>query len=356
VTDIFDDPFADPAPPRPDILRNGRYYLPPVGDPTGKPVARSRVTNFVKTVSDTYTLSRWQQRELVIGLAMREDLYDLLRGTDPADRASVEDIVERAMEAAKSGRVGLSHGQGGNVTGTALHAHTDQLDRGLPVTARSAWATKLSNYEKALVEKRLRVVPDMIECRVVIERFNLAGTFDRVLAYIEESGQAPPLFIGDLKTQKSFYTWWEIAMQLALYAHADAMWDAVECRYREMPAVSWDAAIVVHMPMVHEGEDPDRVGMYLVDIAEGWKACQLVEQVRTLRTAGKRWGRPLDTLRGSLNSVERYAQRVRDAASHAELGVLFEEMTLYFRGSIPPELTAAGSARWAELGVTSLSA
>lgn len=356
MTEFPGSPFADPAPSRPSVLRNGRYYLPPLGDPTGKPVARSRVTNFVSTVSDTYTLSRWQQRQLVTGLALREDLYDLSRATDPDDRKAIQDIGDQAMEAAKSGRVGLSYGHGGNATGTALHAHTDQLDRGLPVTARPVWAPKLDNYQQALASHRLEVMPDMIEIRVVIERFGLAGTFDRVLSHLDPAGAVRASFVGDLKTQKAFYSWWEIAIQLALYANADAWWDAAEWRYRDMPAVSRDAAIVAHMPMVHDGDDPDCVSLYLVDIAKGWKACQLVENVRALRREGKHWGRPLVSLDDFVGSVEGYAARLREAGSHADLSRLFEDMTLHFGGSIPAELAAAGSARWAELESTSRSA
>jgi len=351
VIDFPGDPFGSPSIPKPSLIRNGRYYLPPVGDPTAKAVARTRVTNFVKTVSDTWALNRWQQWQMLVGLLKREDLYDLLRTLPTDDKDGIIEIADRAMEAAKSDRVGFSYGEGGNETGTALHAYTDQVDRGELVTARSIWNPKLVNYQRAMAEALLEVVPGMIECRVVIERFGLAGTFDRVLAYAEPSLTANPLFIGDLKTQKKFYTWWEIAMQLALYAHADAMWDHDKWCYIDMPPVSWDIAIVAHMPMVHDGDDPDRVQLYQVDIAEGWKACQLVSDVRTLRAAGKRWGRPLDTLSGSLSAIERYALRLRDAASQADLTALGAEMFEYFRGRIPPELAELGSNRWNEFTI-----
>lgn len=350
MIDFPGDPFAPPKAQRPELIRNGRYWLPPISDPTGKPIARSRVTNFVKTVSDTWALNRWQQWQMLIGLLKREDLYDLLRTLLPEDKDAILAIADRAMEAAKSDRVGFTYGEGGNETGTALHGHTDQLDRGHLVTARSVWTPKLMNYRKALEDAFLDVVTGMIECRVVIERFNLAGTFDRVLAYRHVGpGDSRPMFIGDLKTQKKFYTWWEIAMQLALYAHADAMWDPDKWCYVDMPPVSWDIAIVAHMPMVHDGDDPDRVQLYEVDIAEGWKACQLVSDVRTLRSAGRKWGQPLETLSGSLSAIERYALRLRDAGTRDGLTTLGAEMHEYFRGRIPSELSALGSECWAKL-------
>jgi hypothetical protein len=347
MIDFPGDPFAPPKAARPELIKNGRYYLPPIDNPTGKPVARSRVTTFVKAVSDTWALNRWQQWQMLVGLLQREDLYDLLRTLPTDDKDGILEIADRAMEAAKSNRVGFTYGEGGNETGTALHAYTDQVDRGELVTARSIWAPKLENYTKALRDAALEVM--FIECRVVIERFGLAGTFDRVLAYANPSSTVNPLFIGDLKTQKKFYTWWEIAMQLALYAHADAMWDPEKWCYIDMPPVSWDIAIVAHMPMVHDGDDPDRVQLYEVDIAEGWKACQLVSDVRTLRSAGRRWGRPLGTLSGSLSAIERYALRLRDAASQGDLTTLGAEMFEYFRGKIPSELRDIGSKRWNEL-------
>lgn len=352
MTDFPGDPFAAPAQPKPELIRNGRYYLPPVDDPTAKPTAHTRVTTFVKTVSDMYTLSRWHQREVVIGLACREDLYDLSRTVDVNDRDAVQEIGDRAMEAAKSGRVGMTFGKGGNETGTALHAHTDQLDRGMPVTARQCWAPKLVNYEQALADACLEVAPGMIELRVVIERYNLAGTFDRVLVFKPTPDPSTWIYlIGDLKTQRVFYTWWEIAMQLALYANADAMWDPEQCRYVDMPPVSRDLAIVAHMPMVHDGDDPNRVQLYEVDIAQGWEACQLVENVRQLRKAGKGWGRPLQSLTRPLGDTEQYAERLNSAGSRADLTRVMQAMVKHFgMGAIPLELTVLGSKRWAEVG------
>lgn len=344
------DPFARPAPGRPELVRNGRYYLPPLGDPTGKPTPRTRVTNFVKAVSDMYTLDRWHQREVAIGLAFREDLYDLLRTLDVNDKDAVQKITDQALEAAKSGRIGLHYGKGGSDTGSALHAHTDQLDRGMPVTARSHWAPKLANYEKAMADACLHVVPGMIELRVVVERFNLAGTFDRVLGYAEPSTGRNPLFIGDLKTQRVFYTWWEIAMQLALYANADAIWDPDQCRFLDMPPVSREMALVFHMPMVHDGDDPHRVQPYEVDIAVGWEACQLVANVRELRSKGKSWGIPFQVLTRPLSDTERYAARIRDAAARPDLVKINQEMTKHWSTTtIPVELLTAGRTRWEEL-------
>jgi len=346
VTDFPGDPFAAPAVSRPELIRNGRYYLPPLHDPTGKSTARTRVTNFVKTVSDTYVLNRWQQWQAFNGLARREDLYDELRATDLEDRDAVLRIIDQSMEAAKTDRVGYSTGNGGNVTGTALHAYTDQLDRGQPVTARSVWLPKLANYEKALIDADLVVKPGMIECYVVIEQFGVAGKFDRMLRHVTDG----TLFIGDLKTQKAFYSWWEIGMQLALYAHADAIWDAEQCRYRDMPPVSQDVAVVAHMPMVHDGDDPDRVQLYPVNIAKGWKACQLVADVREGRKDAKNWVLPFTALRRSMNSVEGYATRLNTAESQDDLLKIRDGMLVDFGGTIPVELDQLGSKRWMELG------
>lgn len=338
TNDLLTDPFATPAEPTPEILKNGSYWLPPISDPTAKRQRLTRVTTLVKTVSDMFLIDRYHQREIMIGLAQREDLYDRVCGTDWSDKNALNKLAEQVMEAAKSGR-----GYAGSEVGTAFHSGTERLDRSDPHGMRKKWDAKFRAYEACMAAHGFTFNPQWIERRVVIEKYGAAGTLDRI-------GTLHGVhYIDDLKSQKTFYTWWEIAMQLALYANADAMWDESSHRYIQMPKVNRDRAFVTWMPIQHPGDDPDAVDLYEVDIAKGWRAVDLVDLVRKLRKEGEKWG-SLVPLTAPLTDEERFAGRIADAGSVADLTKIMQEMTkTWSTTTIPAHLLQQGTARYHEL-------
>jgi hypothetical protein len=346
--DLLTDPFAAPAEPTPEILKNGSYWLPPIGDPTAKRQRWTRATTLVKTVSDMFLIDRYHQREIMIGLAKREDLYDLACTIDHDDKDALNKLALDVLEAAKSGR-----GYAGSEVGTAFHSATERLDRGDAHGMRPKWDAKLANYEKAMSLRGFTFNPLWMERRVVCERYQVAGTFDRIAQRGSTNPRVSdnPLFVTDLKTQKTFYTWWEIAAQLAIYANADAMWDESQCRYVQMPKVDRDSAFVTWMPVQHPGDDPDAVDVYRVDIAKGWRAVDLIHLVRGLRKEGEKWG-TLEPVTAPMSDEERFAQRLNEAAQRPELTRLMQEMVkVWGVAAVPMHLLDLGKRRWAELGV-----
>jgi len=352
--DLLTDPFAAPVEPTPDILKNGRYWLPPVNDPTAKRIGWTRATTLVKTVSDMFLIDRYHQREIMIGLAQREDLYDLVCATNFDDKKALNDLAETVLEAARSGR-----GYAGSEVGTAFHSATERLDRGDPHGLRSKWEAKLKAYQERMALAGFTMNPLWMERRVICERYQVAGTFDRIATLMPNSVLArkygfaqQELFITDLKTQKTFYTWWEIAAQLAIYAHGDAMWDEEQHRYVAMPKVNQDQAFVTWMPVQHPGENADDVDLYAVDIAKGWRAVDLIHLVRQLRKEGEKWGQ-LVAVEQPLSQEEAFAQRIAEAEHTAELTAIMQEMTrLWGTTAIPAHLLKQGGARWQELAAT----
>lgn len=346
--DLLTDPFAAPAEPTPEIIKNGSYWLPPINDPTAKRQRFTRATTLVKTVSDMFLIDRYHQREIIIGLTKREDLYDLACTIDHDDKDALNKLALDVLEAAKSGR-----GYAGSEVGTAFHGATERLDRGDPHGLRPKWDAKLVNYEKAMSLRGFTFNPLWMERRVVCERYQVAGTFDRIAT--RKTGAVTTEFITDLKTQKTFYTWWEIAAQLAIYANADAMWDDSQHRYMQMPKVDKTSAFVTWMPVQHPGDDPDAVDVYEVDIAKGWRAVDLISLVRGLRKEGEKWGK-LVPVTASLSDEERFAQRLNEASQRPELTKLMQEMVKRWSVStVPVHLLDLGQRRWAELGVDSSS-
>ena len=320
MTSLFIDPALFEAPsepePRDQLIVNGRYMLPPIGDPTGKRRSLQRVTNFIKQLSDTEGLTKWKLRTLVVGMARDERLYDLATSLSPDDKRELDDLVEKAIELGQAGP------SGGNITGTALHNYTDDLPGKYPIRVRDKWVPKVENLFRALHEKGLRAVPGLSERLVVSERYGTCGRLDDV--YEDPWGT---LRVGDRKSQKEFQTWWEVGAQLALYQGSDAMWNEAECRFEDMPNLADDFAHVAWMPLKHpaakKGGDVDTVTIYDLPLAGPREVLDWCLSVRTLRTQARQWGQE----RVDLNGLARVARDIRDAETCDDLTNLYAAAT-----------------------------
>lgn len=265
VADPFDSPegaYEDEVGVKRD--RYGRYLIP---DPdTGQERPWTRATTFARTISEGHALQRWAERMVAKGIASRPDLLALVRALPIDNRNDLDAIAVQAKEAA--GANTAAH------YGTALHAFTEAVDKGEAIaTIPEPWDARVRAYTAALEAHKIRVVPNMIERVVIVKQFHVAGTFDRI---IERNGDR---FVGDLKTGRDLsYAWSEIAVQLALYAHADAIYNFDDGTFEEMPKVRQDKALVMHLPI--EGT---RCDIYEVNIELGWRAAELCEKVRNWR-------------------------------------------------------------------------
>ena len=279
ATDQFTQPTTGSANPdnaaytsdgRPD--QYGRYRVPHPS--SGRVMPWTRATTFAKTISDTYTLNMWGRRMTTVGLAMRPDLLELARGKDvTADRDTLNDVAERAAEAAGS--------KGAANVGTAVHGFTEQVDRGEEPFIPAPWDRDVAAYTATLAAEGITIVPGMIEQLIVCTAYQVAGTFDRVVddprRPCAECGRT--VKIGDVKTGRTLdYGWLEIAVQLAVYGNADAIWDKESRAYHRMPEVCRHTAVVMHLPV---GEA--KCTLYDLDIAAGWRIAELCQQVRVAR-------------------------------------------------------------------------
>jgi hypothetical protein len=283
VNDRFDAPTSQPEPKRD---RYGRYLLPDPAGGNGSQLAWTRATTFAKSISDTYSLTNWQLRMAVKGVALRDDLYALAAAAPLDDRATLDRVAKDAKEAAAAS-------SGANL-GTALHQFTETVDRGDTVRVPQQWAADIAAYQQTMHATGIRPIPDLIERIVVVAQLKVAGTFDRVLT--NPAWRLPR--IGDVKTGKELsYGWLEIAVQLALYSRATAIWNGVTEKYEPMPAVDQDTALVMHLPA-----GKGRCTLYEVDIAAGWHIAQLCQQVREQR-ARKDLARPFTTTPAAADPV-----------------------------------------------------
>jgi hypothetical protein len=248
----------------PDRDRYGRYLLP---DPkTGKRRAYTRTTTVAKVLSDTTALDRWGKRMVASGMAARPELCDLARFED--DREALDGIAEAALQAAGAGAAAEA--------GTNLHTLTELVDLG-ELRLADVPAEQVDDvraYVFGMAKAEVEILPEYIEGLIVCSAMDVAGTFDRILRL--KDGR---LVIGDLKTGKNLsYSWGDIAVQLAVYANADGIYDADSGEYLPMPEVDKEYALVMHLPVGQA-----RMELYDVNIRAGWEAALLAKQVREHR-------------------------------------------------------------------------
>lgn len=244
--------------PPPEVPRDG-YGRPLVIPPTGgKPVPYTRCTTFVGAIEDTYTLGLWQQRMVALGLADRPDLLmAVVAHRDQKGRLNA--ICKDAQEAAKA--------HAAATTGTALHALTERIDRGLTLgVIPEAYQADLDAYVRATA----RLKPVMIEQFCVQDPLKVGGTPDRVVEY---KGKR---YIADLKTGTLTFGFVKIAAQLAVYARSRPY--NVETGERTAHGAEVDRGIIIHAPA-----GSGTCTLYWVDLLAGWEAVKVSKAVREKR-------------------------------------------------------------------------
>lgn len=330
----IDDPFALPAESRvttrDSILSRGRYMLPQL-DGTHKKRGYMRVSNLVSAYADQFGLRLWELGEVLQGVALEPKLYStlldgMLSEMSKEDRAAwVTEFIEHAKEASGGNRA-AKHGN-------AMHAMVEGHHMGLPAGHLDASSRRsLALYESALIRHQLRALPGMQERRVLVEELEVVGTLDNIVEDIrtlpyEDRGRFPcDLYVADLKTQRKFWSWLEVAAQQACYNHADAMWDSIlEC-WVDMPPVRRDAALLLWMPRETDDGEP-RVDVWEVDTEAGWATAQNAYRVVLDRAAAKRVTNPRGRLRPAplVTETERMAARFAGCETLAEGRALVAE-------------------------------
>lgn len=250
--------------PEPARDRYGRYLLP---DPvTGKQRSFTRVTTMAK-LSDTTALNKWKLRTALKGTAKERHLLDVIATTD--DKSELDALAEAALQAGGA--------NDGSDAGTDLHSLTELVDLGLlrledvPEGQRG----DVRAYVFALAAAGIEILPEYIERIIINQTVDTAGTFDRLVRVPDGR-----LLVADLKTGRDLsFGWGDIAIQLAIYAQANGMYDDQTGTYDPMPGVDKETALVFHLPVGKE-----QCSIWEVDIASGWDAAQLAHRVRTWRS------------------------------------------------------------------------
>lgn len=293
---------------------------------------RQRVTTLVKAIGDARALDLWHQRQLLYGLVVRPDLYDLTCATVATLKDGDPAVLKKALEELSTRILIAAGADAGATLGTAFHGFTEAQDLGLMHYARKIWHGKLANYATGLQAQALEVHREYVERIIVVERYGLAGKTDRFLW----DAVAAVLRIVDLKSQKKFWTWLEISAQLAAYAMADAMWDRARRCFVQVPPIAQDFGVVAWMPVAHpDGLDgfgepgaEDGVDFFNVDLEKGREALELCHKVDRMRSDAKSARQTWGLLRPAphLAAVEAFAARLDSVGSPAEGSAVWAEV------------------------------
>jgi hypothetical protein len=236
----------------------GRYKLPLLPGESGTksggdwvPFGVQSATNLAGSIVESRQLGIWERRKTQIGLALRPDLAEqqailinkaLLNGFNFAEsRLQGEgSTAEGNAIAVELDRIHAEAKQsaGGNLAaqrGTNRHDVWEARAQTGHLLGTPAVNEQIERLEQLLEEKHLRRVPGLQERVVRNVALRAAGKFDDVLQtteniYFPSVGEVPgvipagTLLMADLKTkQRSYYSWLEVRIQLAVYATAEWM-------------------------------------------------------------------------------------------------------------------------------------
>ena len=260
----------------------GRYLVVPPGG--GKPTGYTRVTTVAKALDDTGGLAPWKATMAAGGIIMRHGLrarWEALLASygDPwyASELSKKLAKELVEECAAVG--------GGNdrkEIGSTMHTITALVDGGrTPQHMTKETAADVSAYVTGLAGAGISVVPGSIELVVVLDAWQVAGTFDRLA---QVPGFDLPL-VADLKTGSSLEKGWQpIAVQLAAYSRGEFLYqqgpdkNGSKDQRHPMPAVDQKWGLIMWLPA---GEA--RLELYLIDLEAGWEAFEVSMWTRNWR-------------------------------------------------------------------------
>lgn len=273
----MDDFFSGP-PDRPEIVA-GRYRLP--HPETGEEQSWTRATTHAELPEDSFALTRWQLRQLLLGLHQRPDLLRLIESwADQPSKDDLDAVIKTAHEVA------------GNDSkanfGTAIHGVLQGVDRQWPEQgpddewlARVAadapeWARPhVVGYVTEMRRQGLRPIAAMTERRVINLALGCAGTLDNLFEECDGT-----VVLGDKKTGRLDYPERAYAIQLAVYNGADYMLGADGGPVIDLRSIPLRTEYAV---LVHVDPETGAGSTYRVDLRRGQYGANLAAEVREWR-------------------------------------------------------------------------
>jgi len=265
--------------PGADWTRHGKTQAPKIFPPPGEvwrtPGGRkqagryyTRVTTLVKALEEAHALYGWKVRRAVVGLGQRPDLQLLAASltTEDHDRAAVEELAERCIEASGSSAAAV---------GTALHAFTERIDRGeLVEYVPEAFRELVEAWQRITAPLRL----EYREVHTVHDELGAAGTPDAFgfCSLPDPDGVVDDRRVIDLKSGRIDYP---AAMSGQLYVYASSDLYDPETGERRPLEVNRRWGLIAHIKS--DGTEPP--GLYWLNLEHGRRCVELAIPVREWR-------------------------------------------------------------------------
>jgi hypothetical protein len=266
--------------PRDRWKRPRIYKLSKAGTPTKTLEPYTRASTLGGYLEDQSNLGVWKQQMVAFGMARRRALVLAAAAVPtsdlPEDKAALRDIARQALDAAESSAKAT--------IGTALHALSERVDRGLEIPDIGEDQRALDAYKAAMVSFTWHE----IEMFVVCDEVRCAGTFDRLVSCQVEltapDGTVIPVgsrMIMDLKTSSSAdYFGIKFAVQLAVYAHGLPYGHkSGRGTWPDELAPRTDWALILHVP-----SGGAMAEWHWVDLTLGWELAKLARSVGDWRS------------------------------------------------------------------------
>jgi len=297
---------------------NGRYHMPLLPGEEGTktdtgnwvPRGVTRVTRLAGAFVDTEALNIWEMEQALVGLALDVSLYEeacLLIRRALRDGVNFQKLknhpdIRRAI-------TGTWKDRDSSIVGRAKQTAGANVARQKGINRHDSWQERatsgdlfgseevrrqIEQLEELLAANHLRRVPGMQERVVRNVEVRAAGRFDDVL----EDVRTGEWFMADLKTKATeFFTWLEVDIQLATYAHAEWMLAnrpagfmgvndllPTEAHYTHGPRhlVNQERGVVLHMP-----SNGDRPRLRKADLVRGWENARLARRIMDERSYGR---------------------------------------------------------------------
>jgi hypothetical protein len=242
--------------------RWGRYRIVTTD---GKETSFTRVTTIAKSLDDEGALTAWKGRMTATGLVHRNDLL-VAASTCLDDKSSLDRIVQQAIEAAgASSKANI---------GTALHQLTQALDLGQKPAILPGLQADVDAYQEGMTRHGVIIDPRLVEVLLVNEKHGYAGTADRIARF--SSRKRKQIF--DLKTGNIEYAINAIAVQMAMYANAEYIYDWRTKERTPLPNLDKTRGVIIHLPAGQA-----KCELYELDLVAGWEAALMAMDVRAWR-------------------------------------------------------------------------
>ena len=243
----------------------GRRLIVPEGG--GKAVPHTRVTTFIKAVSDTggTGIRDWHARHAAKGIVDDPELMQWImdHDADPDDKPVKGEFNRRLETAAKrAGRDDKAD------QGTAIHDAISRTIAGRNVVSHPEIDGPLREFKRLCEAHNIKFVAS--EKVIVHDIYKVSGRFD-IIGTVGDG----PLVVLDAKTGSVDYPS-DYPLQLWLYATASSIYDAASETHHPMP----EGIDATHGYIIHVPRDGSTGGLYRVDLSSAEEMCEIALKKR----------------------------------------------------------------------------